>query len=399
MTFRELRNDIIAAGDVDILFDLKDNFIQEQYFRFMGLSRYSTPPQDVLDELEDMIMVCLDYYTYSSSGDTLITDHEYDELMNLYRSFAKEPLVYADLIYGESTWTFIAHENPGMVGTVAKVYDEEDVKAFMDKNDSPNPKYRQQYILGPKYDGISSVIHLEKGKLGAAVTRNDGSKGQDIREVIRRSKNIKKLLRQYEDRDVWIKTELCVGQSDFEELIEHKKYKNRRSATAGIVNSPKNIDLAQYITVIPLAVQDTESGRLEYTPEGSVKITPDGYIGVMMEAINKMLQSIRSADFEFRTDGVVIYPYDDEMYPNRDDVMACAIAYKVNTEYAFTTIDFGYVSVGRMGYGIPMLRVKPVEVNETTVSDVSLGSFDKLATMGLYEGEVVEIYSAGNVIP
>ena len=46
-----------------------------------------------------------------------------------------------------------------------------------------------------------------------------------------------------------------------------------------------------------------------------------------------------------------------------------------------------------------MLRVHPCEVNETTVTDVSLGSFDKFVNMDIHEGEQVLIYSAGNVIP
>ena len=73
-----------------------------------------------------------------------------------------------------------------------------------------------------------------------------------------------------------------------------------------------------------------------------------------------------------------------------------AIAYKVNTAEALTQVEFGYVSVGRLGNAIPMLRVRPVEVNETTVTDVSLGSFDKFVNMDIHEGEQVLIYSAGD---
>jgi DNA ligase (NAD+) len=79
--------------------------------------------------------------------------------------------------------------------------------------------------------------------------------------------------------------------------------------------------------------------------------------------------------------------------------MEDAIAFKVNTAEALTTIKYGYMSVGRMGNAIPMLKVEPVEVNETIVEDVSLGSYDKYAAMDLHENETIIVYSAGDVIP
>jgi DNA ligase (NAD+) len=118
-----------------------------------------------------------------------------------------------------------------------------------------------------------------------------------------------------------------------------------------------------------------------------------------MDDVEEMLSIIRDSSYEIRTDGVVIYPLGEDILPNYNDIMDNAIAYKVNTEEALTTVDYGYVSVGRLGNAIPMLHVVPVEVNETIVTDVSLGSFDKFVSMDIHEGEQVLIYSAGNVIP
>ena len=118
-----------------------------------------------------------------------------------------------------------------------------------------------------------------------------------------------------------------------------------------------------------------------------------------MKKIDKMLNKIRSSEFPYRTDGVIITPHSKSLQMNEKDFMQDSIAFKVNTNEALSPALYGYVSVGRLANAIPMLKVKSVEVNETVVDDVSLGSFDKFAKLDIREGETVVVYSAGDVIP
>lgn len=357
---------------------------------------------DEFDELTDLIMIFLDYYIYSNSGDILISDHEYDLLINHYIDNGGSMLSKSDKLENQTQWEFVRHENPGMVGTVKKIYTFEELVSYFNKNSSS--KGRRTFRIAPKFDGISSAIKINSnGKILMGITRNDGVEGQDITNVVRNAKNSEEISAYYafqlkSSGTMWVKTELCVTTEDFNKLIEEKQYKNRRSATSGIVNSPKNLDLAKYVTIIPLAAYNSDSDDIEYVPLDSQLVTPrDPYD--LMEAIEKMLSKIRDAKYPLRTDGVVIYPIGDDILPNFDDIMDNAIAYKVNTEEGLSPVEYGYVSVGRLGYAVPMLKVFPVEVNETTVTDVSLGSFDKFANMDIHEGEQVLIYSAGDVIP
>lgn len=408
MKIGKLRKELID-GKIDLitLSNYKDDLIAK-YSLLMSKKILS---REEFDELEDLIMIFLDYYNYSKNGDVLISDHEYDLLMNHYIENGGSLISRSDILKHQTQWSFIEHESPGIVGSIKKIYSFEELYVWWQKF-CEKGKLRS-FRIAPKFDGISSAIKISningEGIIERAVTRNDGIVGQDITKMVSNTKNGKSLAVAYgsnikNGESIWIKTELIIDTTDFSKLNNDrevngdKKYANRRSATSGIVNTPKNLKYAKYVTIIPLAAHYLSNDRIEYIPMDS-RVIAISEPNQLMDAIDMMLTKIRDASYPIRTDGVVIYPLGEDINPNYDDIMDNAIAYKVNTEEALTTIEYGYVSIGRLGNAIPMLHVTPVEVNETIIQDVSLGSFDKFMNMGLYEGEQVVIYSAGNVIP
>jgi len=345
-------------------------------------------------DIDSYIRLCLDYYAYSSNGDVLITDHQYDVIMNYWTdNLGENHIVYPDAIVSNSTWEFVKHEMPGMVGTVTKVYSEEELEKYLNK-------YRgiTDFIVAPKYDGISTCIKVENGVIKSAITRADGVTGQNITPVVKGMKNASDFaLKENQMHNGYYKCELCVGQNEFVNLIEEKPYSNRRSATAGIINSPKNLAYAKYVTIIPLLFNDGKD-HIKYFPPCAVR-REIGSIDVAMQEIHSMIDKVKSQDFPFRTDGAILYPISTNLIINDGDYMQDAKAYKINTAEGKTKIKYGYMSIGRMGMAMPMLKVEPVEVNETIVEDASLGSYDKYAGLDLHEEETVIIYSAGDVIP
>lgn len=399
--YKQLRERLINGKiSLEKLYQLKDD-LSDQVDKFISNDKLS---KEEFDEVTELIMILLDYYTYSDNGNEIISDHKYDMLMNHYIANGGHQLYKADILKSKTQWEFVKHESPGMVGTVKKIYSFEELCVYFDKYKSC--KGRRKYRIAPKFDGISSAIKISKdGEVLLAVTRNNGIEGQNITELVRKSWNMDSVVEYYaikcnknNSASVWVKTELVVTTDDFEKLKDEKGYQNRRSATSGIVNTPKNVELGKYISTIPLAAHYTSTDKIEYAPLDSIEVEVSKPYD-LMEEVEKMLSKIRDSKYPIRTDGVVIYPLGDDILPNFDDIMDDAIAYKVNTEEGLTTVDFGYVSLGRLGQAVPMLRVHPVEVNETIVTDVSLGSFDKFANMDIHEGEQVIIYSAGNVIP
>ena len=343
-------------------------------------------------ELEAFIRLCNDVYTYSHSGEVLISDSLYDQCMQVYKSGGNATIVYADMI-GKKKWDFIKHDLPGAVGSLEKCYTYKEMKDYLRKYIGV-----EKFILSPKFDGISCAIKIENGRLVSAATRYNGIMGQNITELVKHSRNRDAFL-PGNLRDGYYKCELCVGNEAFEELVTLKKYANRRSATAGIVNTPSNLSHAKFVTVIPLVYYDHKKKDLRYI--APYQKTVQYYSPAdLMDDVEQMLEDIRSKDFPFRVDGIVINPDRTKLGdPNEFDLMDNSIAFKLNTSEGKTKIRYGYMSIGRLGRAMPMLKVEPVEVNETIVEDVSLGSYDKFLSMDLKENEEVIIFSAGDVIP
>ena len=343
-------------------------------------------------ELEAFLRLCNDVYTYSPEGDVMVSDSVYDQCMQIYKSNGKKTIVFADTL-SKKQWNFIKHKIPGMVGTIDKVYTYKELKNYLSRYIGVN-----RYTLAPKFDGISCAIEVEKGEIISAATRYNGIMGQDITELIKRAKNSENFIfPQYYSG--FYKCELCVSTEDYENLIKLKKYKNRRSATAGIINTPTNIQYAEFVTIIPLVFYNPKRKEMQYLAPFQKQIefySPSD----LMDEIEMMMEEIRSKDFPFRIDGVIVNPDRFKLgEPNEADLMDNSIAFKINTNEGKTRIDYGYMSVGRLGKAVPMLRVDPVEVNETIVTDVSLGSYDKFLSMDLKDKEEVIVFAAGDVIP
>lgn len=343
-------------------------------------------------ELEAFLKLCNDVYTYSPEGDVMISDSLYDQCMQLYRSNGKQTIVFADTI-SKKQWNFINHKIPGMVGTIDKVYTYKELKNYLSRYSGV-----KRYTLAPKFDGISCAIEVVNGEIISAATRYNGIIGQDITELIKRAKNSQNfILPQYYTG--FYKCELCVSTEDYDNLFKLKKYKNRRSATAGIINTPTNIQYAEFVTIIPLVFYNPKRRDMQYLAPFQKQVefySPSD----LMDEIEIMMEEIRSKDFPFRVDGVIINPDRTRLGdPNEHDLMDNSIAFKINTAEGKTRIEYGYMSVGRLGKGVPMLKVAPVEVNETVVTDVSLGSYDKFLSMDLKENEEVIVFAAGDVIP
>lgn len=389
--------------DIDRLIELKPLFGAYANTVLMQDRNGTGISKDILDSLEDFLMLCMDVYTYSSNGDVLIPDYQYDQVMHVFTTVLKrEKMVYSDYIESRTTWPFVKHEAPFMVGTInRKVYDPEDLGQFL------RTRWREGYRkikYAPKIDGISTALSLRNGQIELAVTRNNGLEGQDITEVIRRMNRYKRIFTP-DMPDGYYKCEIAVSTDDYNELVQEKKYANRRSAAAAIISTPSNLHLAQYITAIPLAWVNFEGTRMRYLadaylPKGITLDTSDFHLDVVYENIEKILNIIRRPEFPYRVDGVVLFPVHlEDEEPNTTDLMASSMAYKVNTQEAVSQVEFVYPSIGRTGLMKPMARIKPAEVNETIVTDVSIGSMAIFSTRCIHEGEDVIVFSAGDVIP
>ena len=360
--------------------------------------------------IKDLIYILLDYYTYGT-GDLLVTDHEYDQIHQIYQARGNKPIVFPDYHPSGKVWPIKKHTVPFMVGNVDKVYDTEKLEKEIRKRLMNAGQYAVVKIA-PKYDGISAVLTVKCTENGFSITngmtRNDGIYGQDITPLVNLANRDKVLfaVRKYLDKNdltnisctLYVKVELVMSTDDFNQLCKIKEYSNRRSAVAGIVNTPSNLDKAPFIIMMPLKIaRETNHGYVFDYVAGTVY--PEDSVYEIIKRVEKLLEEIRLGAYAYRVDGVVIDCIDEtkEWYP--EDAMENSIAYKLNTNFGVTTIEDHYVSVGRAGKVTPMLKVAPCDVNETIVRDVNVSNYAKFEKFHFRYGDRIEIESAGDVIP
>lgn len=357
--------------------------------------------------------MCNDYYVNSKSGDILITDSEYDECMEFYTKITNNPRITTSSYESKSStkWDIIKHTNPNMVGSLDKVYTFEELAKFIRVawDSSSSLSY---LIMAPKFDGTSTSLTVVDGEITMALTRKDGYAGQNIIDVIRGCSNYKKLqelAKTIETSRGSIKCEILCATKDFEELKKEAQYSNRRSAVAGIINTPSNLKYSKYISVEPLLVNHDDK-KYDYVPNDACFVYPED-IGFDMKRhdftspkalerkVTELLDKFKSSDYPYRVDGVVIYVPSKDLSLYKDDAMKTSIAYKVNTSFGITEVIEGYMSIGRTGIATPMIHVAPCDVNETIVEDVSLSNLKKAEKFNLHEGDRIIIESSGDVIP
>ena len=400
MNIKDIHKKVInGTMTIDELKDIQP-FIAQEYKRAMK-------GEFAESELESLIRVLIDYYIYSSDGDVLITDTEYDKLMRVWTEKGNTPITTADdLKITESIWPMISHRMTSMVGSVVKIYSDDELFAWMDKilferyqNKSENlPPVT--FVVAPKFDGISCYFEVRNGQISFAATRGTGVEGQDMLQLVKRVSNADVLA---SGKDGFYKCELVMDWDHFYELQKIKEYKNRRSACSGICNGPSNLDLARFITAIPLAYYDPSEDNVSYLPVGAQIVKSDNVTALrkqLLKTIEYVRDTCMDPSFPYRTDGVVIYPVEiSDYYGPGNDIMEYSVAYKFNGAEAVTYIEDVYISIGRLGGATPMAKVRACDVNETTVTDVSLSTFDKFEKMDLHYGEKVIVFSAGDVIP
>ena len=361
-----------------------------------------------LDALYRFVVIQLDYYTFSNIGNVFITDSDYDLAAYLLKEHGVAIPTTTTFNPTTKTWQLKEHTAPQMVGSVEKVFTMEDVIDFV-KKEASNRFGTTLITFAPKYDGVGINIEYDPvtSDFVSALTRKDGRFGQELIKVIKNCENYSELLmlavNRFGNSHGYIKSEILLSQSSFDELNKEKSYANRRNAVSGLVNTPTNLPLTKYLHVMPLAYATEKSRKkwsYDYDPEGSITIEAETILAnpsLCEHYINQILKDTHDAGYEYRTDGVVIYI--SNIHMNYSNVMEHSVAYKTNSKVGITTIEYGYVSIGRTGKATPMLKVIPCDVNETIITDVSLSNFAKVAKLGLHEHDKISIESSGDVIP
>ena len=284
------------------------------------------------------------------------------------------------------------------------------------------------FTAEPKIDGLSLSLRYEGGRLVQAATRGDGAVGENVTENVAHIRDIPQQLTGAPEV-LEVRGEVYMSHADFSALNARaaaagdKTFANPRNAAAG---SLRQLD-ARITAARPLRFFAYAWGAVS-EPLGTTQSAAIARLAMLgfatnpqttrCEGLQAMLAVYRTLEAQRATLGYdidgVVYKVDDLALQRRlgfrSTTPRWAIAHKFPAELAWTRLEKIEIQVGRTGALSPVARLAPVTVGGVVVSNATLHNEDYIAGRDatgapirqgrdLREGDWVQVYRAGDVIP
>ncbi len=373
-------------------------------------------------------------YRYYVLDEPVISDAEYDALMDELRALEEQhpELVTPDSptqrVGGQPAEGFIKVRHPAPILSLDKATNAEELRAWWERvskflpPDAPPPAW----VVEPKLDGLTVVLHYEDGLFVLGATRGDGQVGEDVTTNLRTVRTLPlripvsppSLAGKRVPHRLVVRGEAIMLLEDFERLnrqqadLEDKVFANPRNAAAGSlrqldprVTASRPITLLCYqIVEADGPVPSTQWETLRYlrdlgfpVPKEIARFESLDEVSAYCEAWNLKRDTV-----PYELDGLVI-KVDDLATQEAMGIVGKAprgaVAWKFPGREATTQIiDIG-VNVGRTGVLTPFAILEPVRLGGVTIRKATLHNFEDLARKDIRIGDTVTIRRAGDVIP
>ena len=364
-------------------------------------------------------------YEYYMNDRSLVSDEEFDrmmrELQDLERQYPElaSPLSPTKRVGGEVNKNFrqVQHRFPMLsLGNTYSIEEIEDFEARTRKLLDGTPF---TYTCELKYDGVAIGLTYRHGQLVQAVTRGNGTTGDDITINAKTIPTIPlRLSGDYPD-DFEARGEVVYPFEAFEAMNRQREadgdepFANPRNAASGSLKLQDSAECAKrkllfcmYFMMAPdgIALPDTHSGRLDWARQMGFRVQP--YIQECrdIDEIKSFIDHWDKARWElpFGIDGIVIKVNQTALWERLGLTAKSprwAIAYKFKAERVSTPLESISYQVGRTGVITPVANLKPVWLGGTTVRRATLVNADFIAKMDIHVNDNLFIEKGGEIIP
>ncbi len=351
-----------------------------------------------------------------------ISDFEFDALMRELAELEREHPEYADpdsptvRVGSDITSEFrsVRHRFPML--SLGNTYSPDELHEFVariEKEVGPT-----EYVCELKFDGTAISLTYEHGRLVRAVTRGDGTQGDDVTANVRTIRSVPLRL----DGDDWpdyfeIRGEILMPYASFDRLNAEREaagealFANPRNAAAGTLKlqasaevARRGLDCVLYQMAGDALPYDSHWENLRKAREWGFRISDAMRICRDTARIDEYiaLWDEQRRTLPYATDGVVIKV-------NRYDVRRAlgttakapkwAVAYKFKAEQALTRLTGVDFQVGRTGAVTPVANLEPVQLAGTTVRRATLHNAEQMALLDIRPGDMVYVEKGGEIIP
>ena len=341
-------------------------------------------------------------YTYEQENREIMSNFEYDALYDELKKLEEE----TGTILAGSVTQNVGYEilsslpkvtHPKRELSLDKTKEVSKLKSFLGT---------QEGLLSWKLDGLTIVCTYEDGKLMSAVTRGNGTVGEEITNNARTFKNLP-LAIDTKERIV-LRGEALITYEDFnqinESLGEEEKYKNPRNLCSGSVRqlnpaitAKRNVRLYAFTLVEGGPAFETKEEQLKWLEEKGFKVVEHKKVTAenVEETVQYFAKQVKKQVFP--SDGLVL-TYNNRAYSASLGETAKfpkdSIAFKWKDELVETTLLGIEWNTSRTGLINPVAIFEPVDIEGTTVERASVHNLSIMEELQLGIGDQITVYKA-----
>ncbi len=362
-------------------------------------------------------------YNYYVLSAPTISDREFDEMMKELQTLEEAHPEYADphsptqRVGSDLSKEFeqVVHKYPML--SLGNTYSEEEVKDFYERiaRDLNEPF---EIVAELKYDGTSISLTYEDGRLVRAVTRGDGTRGDDVMANVKTIRSVPlKLMGDRYPAAFEIRGEILLPWAEFDRLNKEREeqeeplFANPRNAASGTLKqlnpaivAARKLDAYFYYLLGEELPAETHFDNLEAARSWGFKIPNVIRVCNSLEDIYDYIThwDAERKNLPVATDGIVLKVNSLRQQRNLGFTAKSprwAIAYKFQAERAVTRLNSVSFQVGRTGAVTPVANLEPVLLAGTTVKRASLHNADIIEGLDLHLGDKVFVEKGGEIIP
>ncbi|MGI6509851.1 MAG: NAD-dependent DNA ligase LigA [Erysipelotrichaceae bacterium] len=359
-------------------------------------------------------------YQYYVLAAPSVSDYEFDMLLKELKELEEAHPEFYDVNsptnrvggYVSSGFEKVVHQVSML--SLGNSYNREDILAF--HNRIVNEIKEVEYVVELKVDGLAMSLIYENGRFIKAVTRGDGTVGEDVTSNVRTVRSIPMEI-EYQGR-LDVRGEIYMPKDVFERINKEKEkngealFANPRNGAAGSIRQLDSAIAAKrglqgYWYHLPEALEmgiDTHENALLFLEKQGFKVNPLRLVSKDINEVWNFINDIgeKRNDLPYEIDGMVIKVNNlktqvdlgyTAKYPK------WAIAYKFPAQQVVTEVLDIFCTVGRTGKVTPNARFRPVSVAQTTVEYATLHNDDFIKQKDIRVGDAVVIHKAGDIIP
>lgn len=360
---------------------------------------------------------------YYEKDSPVVSDEVYDSLVRELKALDKKYPELADLnsvIYrvgGKPLEYFEKKDHKIRMLSLNDCFSFDELVDWQKRIQKLAPKETFEYFAELKMDGLACSLIYRDGLLESAITRGDGSVGEDITQNVKTISSVPIVLKDKNKGIFEVRGEIVMAKSTLEKL--NKKYQkegksilaNTRNAAAGSVRQldprlTKERKLDFFAWDIAQSEKDFVTHSEEHTYLKEIGFNVAEFEGVCedLDEVEKVIAYIEKQrnSLDYGTDGVVVQVNQLSLHNTLGIVGKApryAIAYKYPAEQVTTTVTSISVQVGRTGVLTPLAHFIPTKVAGSLVSKSTLHNIDQIRRLDIRVGDTVIIQKAGDVIP